>query len=140
MPTPESTIKSSPDTEEIPEFCGKEVERVIKTMKRHKAHGMDETTSDITKRREWGAGRGGGGVLTYPTNIFSKILKTKQIPDCWHGAKIVILFKKRDTKDIKNYRPISILSHGYKIGLLQIRMEKPLDENHPREQAGFRKS
>ena len=35
VPTPESTMKSIPDTEEIPEFTEK-VERVIKRMKRHK--------------------------------------------------------------------------------------------------------
>ena len=80
-------------------------------------------------------------VLTYLTNIFNNILKTKQIPDSWHEAKIVILFKNGDPKDIKNYRPISLLSHSYKIftRLLQTRIERTLDENQPREQAGFRK-
>ena len=77
----------------------------------------------------------------YKSNIFNNILKTKQIPDCWHETKIVILFKKGDLKDIKNYRPISLLSHSYKIftRLLQTRIERALDENQPREQAGFRK-
>ena len=49
VPTPESTMKSSPDTEEIPEFTEKEVERAIKRMKRHKAQGVDGITSDIIK-------------------------------------------------------------------------------------------
>ena len=55
---------------------------------------------------------------------------------------IVILFKKGDPKNIKNYRPISLLSHSYKIftRLLQTRIERILDENQPREQAGFRKN
>ena len=60
VPTPESTMKSSPDTEEIPEFTEEEVERAIKRMK-----------SDIIKL-------GGPVVLTYLTNIFNNILKTKQ--------------------------------------------------------------
>ena len=134
VPTPESTMKSSPDTEEIPEFTEEEVERAIKRMKRHKAQGVDGITSDIIKL-------GGPMVLTYLTNIFNNILRTKQIPDSWHEAKIVILFKKGDPKDIKNYRPISLLSHSYKIftRLLQTRIERTLDENQPREQAGFRK-
>ena len=41
VPTPESTMKSSPDTEEIPEFTEEEVERAIKRMKRHKAQGVE---------------------------------------------------------------------------------------------------
>ena len=87
VPTPESTMKSSLDTEEIPEFTEEEVERAIKRMERHKAQGVDRITSDIIKL-------GGPVVLTYLTNIFNNILKTKQIPDSWHEAKIVILFKK----------------------------------------------
>ena len=134
VPTAESTMKSIPDTEEIPEFTEEEVERAVKRMKRHKAQGVDGITSDIIKL-------GGPMVLTYLTSIFNNILRTKQIPDSWHEAKIVILFKKGDPKDIKNYRPISLLSHSYKIftRLLQTRIERTLDENQPREQAGFRK-
>ena len=114
-------MKSSPDTEEIPEFIEEEVERAIKRMKRHKAQGMDGITSDIIKL-------GGPIVLNYLTNIFCNILKTKQTPDSLHKAKIVILFTKGDPKDIKNYRPISLLSHSYKIftRLLQIRIERTL--------------
>ena len=33
VPTPESTMNSSPDTEEIPEFTEEEVERAIEMMK-----------------------------------------------------------------------------------------------------------
>ena len=135
MPTPESTMKSSPDTEEIPEFTEEEVERAIKRMKRRKAQGVDGITSDIIKL-------GRPIVLIYLTNIFNNIPKTKQIPDSWHEAKIVILFKKVDPKDIKNYRPISLLSHNYHIiftRLLQTRIERTLDENQSREHAGFRK-
>ena len=93
-------------------------------MKRHKAQGMDGIASDIIKL-------GGPVVLTYLTNIFNNTLKTKQIPDRWHEAKeIVILFKMGDPKDIKNYRPISLLSHSYKLftRLLQSRIERTLDE------------
>ena len=54
---------------------------------------------------------------------------------------MVILHKKGDRRDIKNYRPISLLSHMYKLftRVLQKRMENILDANQPREQAGFRK-
>ena len=56
-PTPESTIKSSPDTEEIPKFTEEKVERAIKRMKRHIAQGIDGITSHIIKLE----GGGGGG-------------------------------------------------------------------------------
>ena len=118
-------------SEGIPEFTEEEVERAITKMKRHKAQGVDGITSDRKL--------GGPIVLTYLTNIFNNILKTKQIPDSWHEANI--LFKKGDPKDIKNYRPISLLSHSYKVftRLSQSRIERTLDEYQPREQAGFRK-
>ena len=49
--------------------------------------------------------------------------------------------QKGDMRDIQHYRPISLLSHMYKLftRILQKRIEKVLDENQPREQASFRK-
>ena len=49
VPTPKSTMKPSPDTEEIPEFTEEGVGRDINRTKRHKAQGMDGITSDIIK-------------------------------------------------------------------------------------------
>ena len=48
---------------------------------------------------------------------------------------------KGNMRGIKNYRPISLLSHICKLftWILQKRMEVVLDENQPREQTGFRK-
>ena len=59
----------------------------------------------------WGGGGGRQIVLTYLANICNSILKTRQIPDRWHGAKTAILFKKGDSKDIKKYGTISLLLH-----------------------------
>ena len=55
--------------------------------------------------------------------------------------KMIILHKKGERRDVKNFRPVSLLSHTYKLftRAIQNRMEKVLDENQPREQAGFRK-
>ena len=55
---------------------------------------------------------------------------------------MIILRKKGERRDIKNYRPVSLRSHTYKLftRAIQNRMEKVLDENQPREQAGFRKN
>ena len=57
------------------------------------------------------------------------------------GELMIILHKKGERRDIKNHRPVSLLSHTYKLftRAIQNRMEKVLDENQPREQAGCRK-
>ena len=62
---------------------------------------MDGNTSDIIKLT-------GQGVVTYLTNDFNNISKTKQIHISWHKAKTVILCKTGDPKYIKYYKPISL--------------------------------
>ena len=56
-------------------------------------------------------------------------------------AKVILLHKNGDIVDIKIYRPISLLSHLYKIltKITQRMIKTVLDEHQPREQAGFRK-
>ena len=56
------------------------------------------------------------------------------------GSKYGDIFKKGNRKDIKNYRPICLLSNMYKLftKIITTRLDKKLDENQPREQAGFR--
>ncbi|GFO50552.1 RNA-directed DNA polymerase (reverse transcriptase) domain containing protein [Plakobranchus ocellatus] len=102
-------------------------------MSKKKAPGPDDITSDILLLRD-------EPVLKYLTSCSNGILKSRKIPACWEEAKIII-YKKGDPGDIKNYRPISLLSLSYKLftRLLQKRMERILDENQPRDQAGFRK-
>ena len=67
-------------------------------------------------------------------------MQLEKVPTQWNESKVIILFKKGDMKDIKNYRPISLLPHMYKVftRIILARVEKQLDENQPREQAGFR--
>ena len=52
----------------------------------------------------------------------------------------MIIFKNGNKKDLKNYRPICLLSSIYKVltKVLTKRPEKTLGENQPREQAGFK--
>ena len=119
-------MESSPDTDEVPPFTEKEIEHALKKMRKMKAPGNDGITSDIIKM-------GGQNTIAYITKAFNNILYSQQIPECWQEAKIIILHKKGDRRDIKNYRPISLLSHTYKLftRVLQDRMEKVLDENQP---------
>ncbi|GFS02155.1 endonuclease-reverse transcriptase [Elysia marginata] len=134
MATPQQIMKSSPYNEEVAPFTEGEVLKCLKEISKNKASGPDEITSDIFLL-------GGKAITTYLTKVYSKILQMKEVPPSWNEAEILILFKKGDPADIKNYRPISLIEHSYKLftRLLQKLMEIVRDENQPRDQAGFRK-
>ena len=53
---------------------------------------------------------------------------------------MVLIHKKGDNKDLKNYRPISLPGNIYKVftNIHTLRLTRVLDENQPIEQAGFR--
>jgi Reverse transcriptase (RNA-dependent DNA polymerase) len=118
----------------LPEVTTTEVEYAIMCMKSGKAPGEDGLTIDVLKR----AGRTVSEVLA---RLFTSCLHEENIPESWKNASIIILHKKGDTEDLKNYRPISLLPILYKVftKILSNRLETVLDENQPREQAGFRR-
>ena len=55
-------------------------------------------------------------------------------------VSIAAIFKKGNKKDLKNNRPICLLSNIYKVltKVLTKRLMKTFDENQPGEQAGFK--
>ena len=71
---------------------------------------------------------------------YTKCITERRIPKTWKEVNMVIFFKKGNRKYIKNYQPICLLSNMYKLftKIITTRLEKKLDENQPREQAGFR--
>ena len=122
------------EDDKVPMFLKEEIEFALRKMKPSKAVGIDQLTSGIIKL-------GGEEAIHQIQKIFNNILKTKTIPKEWREAKVTTLHKKGDRKDIKNYRPISLISHMYKLfsRVLQKRLDTILDENQPRQQAAFRK-
>ena len=131
---PQDLVEKSPEQMKVPKFTDKEIENTLKSLKKGKAPGIDNITSDVLKL-------GGKEVIKALKTIFNEILESQEIPETWREAKMIILHKKGERRDIKNYRPVSLLSHTYKLftRAIQNRMEKVLDENQPRERAGFRK-
>ncbi|KAE9415667.1 hypothetical protein Angca_005242, partial [Angiostrongylus cantonensis] len=73
--------------------------------------------------------------------LFTRYLSEYKVPTQWKASKIALLFEKGDLHDIGNYRPISLLSLGYKLFTRVIlnKTDRTLDEGQPCEQAGFRK-
>ena len=73
--------------------------------------------------------------------LYTKCLSERRITTAWKNPVIVIIFKKGNKKDLKNYRQICLLSNIYNVltKVLTKRLQKTLDENQPREQAGLRR-
>ncbi|EYC31167.1 hypothetical protein Y032_0004g1992 [Ancylostoma ceylanicum] len=120
--------------EPVPKVLSTEIEKAVRQMKLGKAVGPDETRAEEI--------RAGGEVLAKALSIrFTKYINTEGRPEQWKHARTVLIPKKGDREDIRNYRPITLLSHLCKIFMRVIyaRMERTLDDNMPREQAGFRR-
>ena len=96
----------SPDQSALPHITVREVEVAINEMKDNKAPGTDDITSDIIKI-------GGDETTAELAKLYNQILDEKRIPACWKEAKVILLFKKGDKTDIKNYRDLSVCYHMY---------------------------
>ena len=75
----------------------------MKEMKGGKAPGEDQITADLLKD-------GREIVLEKLANLYTQCLMTAMVPESWKNANIILIHKKGDMKDLKNYRPISLLS------------------------------
>lgn len=73
--------------------------------------------------------------------LFSECLRTSKVPQAWNSANMILIHKKGDVKELRNYIPISLLSVVYKLFTKVIlnRISDTLVFNQRREQAGFRK-
>ena len=73
------------------------------------------------------------------TQLFNRCLSDGRVPSSWKNASVVLIHKKGDTADIKNYRPISLLPVIYKVfsHILFQRMLQALEQHQPQEQAAW---
>ena len=98
------TTRSTPP----PPILPTEVSAAIKRLKRNKAPGNDNIIADVLKD-------GGEPIVQMFTNMFNRCLREGKLPNSWKDALVIIIHKKGDTADIKNYRPISLLPITYKV-------------------------
>ena len=80
----------------------------LKQLKNNKAAGEDGITSELLKV-------GGTLVLKVLQRLFNSVLFDGTTPEAWNRGVVVLFFKKGDKTLLKNYRPISLLSHVYKL-------------------------
>ncbi|KAL3518873.1 hypothetical protein ACH5RR_021462 [Cinchona calisaya] len=54
--------------------------------------------------------------ISWLTNLFNKILKSRKMPDQWKKSTLIPIFKnKRDIQNCANYRGIKLMSHTMKL-------------------------
>ncbi|KAK6755972.1 hypothetical protein RB195_014391 [Necator americanus] len=131
-----STPVSSPiiPTGEAPSrILPSEVRVVIESMKPGAASGPDFISADFL--RAYG----------HPFHVIlaahmTSYLQKERIPDQWKTSRTLFIHEKGDREDLRNYRPICLLSALYKVftKIILTRISRTLDEAQPQEQAGFR--
>ena len=85
-----------------------EVEAPLKSMKKGKAVGSDNIIIETLQE-------GKEVILQRLAKLFNKCLQQREIPSSWKNANMVLLFKKENRKELKNYRPICLLSNIYEL-------------------------
>ena len=96
------------DENDVPEVLPEEIEAALRNTKSGKAPGPDGIPCEVLKA-------GGRKLWSVLAKLFTDCLNMQQIPAKWKTSKTVLLFKKGDPEDIKNYRPICLLSSIYKL-------------------------
>lgn len=100
-------------------------------MSRRNMAGEDGIAVDFIKY-------GGDITLKKLATLYTQCLRTSSVPDTWKNTNTILIDKKGSIKELKNYRPISLLSVLYriftKVIFNKIREKRHL--NQLREQAG----
>uniref|UniRef100_A0A914V203 Reverse transcriptase domain-containing protein n=1 Tax=Plectus sambesii TaxID=2011161 RepID=A0A914V203_9BILA len=101
-------------------------------MKTGKTPGNDHITTEMLKH-------GHGTLVPVLTRLFNTCLMQQATPKHMADSSTILLFKKGDLLQLKNYRPILLLSIIYKLltKVINYRIEHILDESQPPEQASY---
>ncbi|KAK6765084.1 hypothetical protein RB195_025136 [Necator americanus] len=116
-----------------PRILPSEVRAAIKSMKPGTASGPDFISADFLRA-------GGHPLHVILAEHMTSYLQKIRIPDQWKTSRTVLIHKKGDREDLRNYRPICLQSVLYKVftKIILTRISRTLDEAQPQEQAGLR--
>ena len=115
-------------------FNMNDLRNAIKSMKSNKAAGLDDILCEQIKHL-------GPVALQWLLDMLNHCLRENTMPQIWRKSRVVALLKPgKDPASPKNYTPISLLCHTYKLfeRLLLNRIAPFVDELLIPEQAGFR--
>ncbi len=118
--------------EEEPDILRSEVVMAMNKLRTGKAPGCDDVPAELIKE----TGEEGVDVIHKLCNL---IWKEKSWPEDWTRSVFLPLPKKGDTRECKNNRTISLISHASKILLYVIvgRIKQHMHQEISPEQAGF---
>ena len=113
------------------------VQKIVSQLDNSKATGLDGINVRALKS--------GSPILSfYLTHLFNLSLSTGIVPSCWKKKRVTPVFKKGDSDDVNNYRPISILPITMKVfeKVVHYQVSAFLDSSNilSRSQSGFRNS
>jgi len=118
----------------IQPFSLRELKEAVQDMKDNKAAGIDELRVEQIKHF-------GQRTLAWILELMNNCVTSMQIPKCWRKARVVALLKPgKDPTEAKNYRPISLLCHLFKVleRMILKRISDYVDKALINEEAGFR--
>ncbi|KAH7701151.1 protein F43G9.7, partial [Aphelenchoides avenae] len=106
----ERHLRNAAEEEEaiLDPVTGTEIEEALKRFKNEKAPGPDGITAEMLKA-------GGERLWDQLAKFFTTCMRMKRIPLKWKESRTVLLYKKGDPNDVKNYRPICLLPVIYKL-------------------------
>ena len=112
-----------------------ELDAALRKAKNHKAAGPDGIQAELFKYLDV---QNRAALLSVLNGWWSK----EAIPSDFLNAQVVSIFKKGDTENIANYRPISLLNAIYKIfaEIIRQRLSDVIDPYICNTQFGFRKN
>lgn len=115
-------------------FTPGELDSAIGTMKVNKSAGLDDIRTEQIKQF-------GPKTRVWLLNFMNKCVEDLQIPKLWRKSRVVALLKPgKEPTEAKNFRPISLLFHLYKIleRMVLNRISLLVDEALIPQQTGFR--
>ena len=116
------------------EFTLHELDEAIKTLLNGKAAGIDDINTEFLKQL-------GPNCRKWLLEMFHACIRENNILKVWRKAKIIaILIPGENPQEPKNFRPISLLCHTYKLleRMILNRLLPIVDERLIPEQVGFR--
>ena len=116
------------------EFTLHKLHEAIKTFVNGKVAGIDDINTELLKQL-------GPNCRKWLPKMFHACIRENNIPKVWRKAKTIAILKPgKNPQEPKNFRPISLLGHIYKLleRMILNRRLSIIDEKLIPEQAGFR--